>query len=317
MNEKLQVTTLGEALTVMDPASRGPLRHVDAFAKRVGGAELNVAVALSRLGHRAGWAGALGDDEFGREILAFLRGEGVDITGARLDPDAPTGLYFKERRALDRLRVYYYRAGSAASRAAFDDLDVDHLLSGEVLHLTGITPALSESCRDLTERLLAAAVERGIFVSFDANVRWRLFAERDPREVLEPLLAQADLLFLAEDEAELLLGGSDPESVRQARAELRAQTIVVHGSDGAFAADGTGTIRREAYGVDVVDTVGAGDAFVAGFLSGRLRGWQTGECLRLANACGACAVTVPGDVEGMPTEEEALSLLHDRPGTER
>src|SRR5215212_6481327 len=135
MSEPLQLTTLGEALVVMDPVSRGPLRHVSGFEKNLGGAELNVAVGLSRLGHRAGWAGGLGDDEFGREILAFARGEGVDVSQATLDPQAPTGLYFKERRALGQLRVYYYRAGSAASRMRFEDLDLDYLLSGSFLHL--------------------------------------------------------------------------------------------------------------------------------------------------------------------------------------
>ena len=317
MSEQLQATTLGEALIVMDPTSKGPLKHVDTFAKRVGGAELNVAVALARLGHRSGWAGALGEDEFGREILSFLRGEGVNISGASLDPGTPTGVYFKERRALGQLRVYYYRAGSAASRQRFEDLDVGYLLSGDVLHLTGITPALSESCRDLTERLMAAAVERDAFVSFDANVRWRLFKGRDPREVLGPLLACADLLFLSDEEAELFLGGSDPQAVQRAQEDMRAETIVVHAAGGAFAVQAGGTIEEAAYRVEVVDTVGAGDAFVAGFLSGRLRGWDLGECLRLANACGACAVTVPGDVEGMPTEEEALALLHNRRGMER
>lgn len=317
MSEQLQVTTLGEALIVLDPVSRGPLRHVDTFAKRVGGAELNVAVALARLGHRAGWAGSLGEDEFGQQILSFLRGEGVDVSGVRLDPEAPTGVYFKERRALDRLRVYYYRAGSAASRARFEDLDVDYLLAGDVLHLTGITPALSESCRDLTERLLSAADERGTFVSFDANVRFRLFEGRSPRDVLGPLLARADLLFLSDEEAELLLGGDDPDAVEQAREGLRAQTIVVHDAEGSFAVGERGVTRKAAYPVEAVDTVGAGDAFVAGFLAGRLRGWDIGKCLDMANTCGACAVTVPGDVASMPSENEALGLLHDRRERER
>jgi 2-dehydro-3-deoxygluconokinase len=175
MSKRVLVTTLGEAMIVMDPLSKGLLRHVDTFVKRVGGAELNVAVALSRLGHRAAWAGDLGDDEFGEEVRRFLRGEGVDVSGVGVNSEAPTGVYFKERRALDRLRVYYYRAGSAASKMGFEDLNMDYLLSGEVLHLTGITPALSESCRDLTERLIYEANERGVTVSFDANVRWRLF----------------------------------------------------------------------------------------------------------------------------------------------
>ena len=175
MVEPLEVITLGEALVVMDPLSAGPLRHVNRFEKHVGGAEHNVAVGLSRLGHRAGFAGSLGDDEFGREIVAFLRGEGVDVSRVELDAEAPTGLYFKERRALGQLRVYYYRAGSAASRTRFETLDLDYLLSGTFVHLTGITAALSENCRDLIERLILAANERGAKVSFDANVRLRLF----------------------------------------------------------------------------------------------------------------------------------------------
>ena len=317
MSEPLQLTTLGEALVVMDPVSRGPLRHVGGFEKNLGGAELNVAVGLSRLGHRAGWAGRLGDDEFGKEILAFASGEGVDVSRTSLDSEASTGLYFKEWRALGQLRVYYYRAGSAASRMRFDELDLQYLLSGEILHLTGITAALSESCHDLIERLLSAANERGVTVSFDVNVRRLLFEGRDPRKVLGPLATRADLLFLSDDEADLLFGGSDPDSLKEARRDIRAETVVVHHAKGAFAVEESGVSEKAAYPVDVVDTVGAGDAFVAGFLSGRLRGWSTEECLDMANACGACAVTVPGDLKGLPTAEEALALRRGRPGVER
>ena len=317
MSEPLQLTTLGEALVVMDPVSRGPLRHVSGFEKNLGGAELNVAVGLSRLGHKAGWAGRLGDDEFGKEILAFASGEGVDVSRTSLDSEASTGLYFKEWRALGQLRVYYYRAGSAASRMRFDELDLEYLLSGEILHLTGITAALSESCHDLIERLLSAANERGVRVSFDVNVRRLLFEGRDPRKVLGPLAARADLLFLSDDEADLLFGGSDPDSLKEARRDIRAETVVVHHAKGAFAVEESGVSEKAAYPVEVVDTVGAGDAFVAGFLSGRLRGWSTEECLDMANACGACAVTVPGDLKGLPTAEEALALRRGRPGVER
>jgi 2-dehydro-3-deoxygluconokinase len=317
MGEPLEVATLGEAMVVMDPLSAGPLRHVSRFEKHFGGAEHNVAVGLSRLGHRAGFAGNLGDDEFGHEILAFLRGEGVDVSRVNLDPEAPTGLYFKERRALGRLRVYYYRARSAASRMRFEQLDLDYLLSGAFVHLTGITAALSESCRELVERLILAANERGVTVSLDANVRWRLFDERDPRQILKPLVDRADLLFLSDEEAELLLGGTGGESIQRARREMRAKTVIVHRADGAFAAEDEGITEKAGYKVEVVDTVGAGDAFVAGFLCGRLRGWTTGECLQMANACGACAVTVPGDVKGLPTAEEALALLRGRTEVER
>jgi 2-dehydro-3-deoxygluconokinase len=317
MSEPLQLTTLGEALIVMDPLSKGPLRHVGTFEKRLGGAEFNVAVGLSRLGHRVGWAGWLGDDEFGEEILAFARGEGVDVSQARLDSGGPTGLYFKEWRALGRLRAYYYRAGSAASRMHSDGLDLEYLLSGEMLHLTGITAALSDSCHNLTERLISAANERGVTVSFDVNLRWLLFEGRDPREVLGPLAARADLLFLSDDEAKLLFGGSDPRTIRGVRGDLRADAVVVHGSGGAFAVEEGGVSEKTAYPVEVVDSVGAGDAFVAGFLSGRLRGWSMEDCLDMANACGACAVTVPGDLGGLPAAEEALALRRGRTVVER
>jgi 2-dehydro-3-deoxygluconokinase len=315
--EPLQVTTLGEVLVVMNPLSEGPLRHVARFEKHFGGAEFNAAIGLSRLGHQVGWAGGLGDDEFGREILAFARGEEIDVSRAILDPRAPTGLYFKERRALGRLRVYYYRAGSAASRMRFEDLDLDYLLSSTFLHLTGITTALSESCHDLIERLVLSANERNVSISFDANVRWRLFDGRDPRETLKPLVDRADLLFLSAEEAELLLGGSDGESIQRARQKMRAKTIVVHRADGAFAVVESGIAERPGYEVQVVDTVGAGDAFVAGFLAGRLRSWETDACLEMANACGACAVTVSGDVKGLPTDDEALALLRGSQEVER
>jgi 2-dehydro-3-deoxygluconokinase len=317
VSDQLDVLTLGEALVAMTPASTGPLRGVTDFSRHMGGAELNVAVGLARLGHRAGWAGALGDDEFGRGILAFLRSEAVEVAGARLDDSAPTGVYFKERRALGRLRVHYYRAGSAASRMRFADLDVEYLLSGRILHLTGITAALSDSCRELTQELVSAASERGVTVSFDANVRRLLFRERDPRAVLGPIVAGSDILFLSDDEADLLLGGHDPDSVEAARRRMGVATVVVHRAEGAFAVEDSGLSSRDAYSVDVVDVVGAGDAFVAGFLSARLEHEDTGECLDRANACGACAVTVPGDAEGLPSREDVLELQGRHFGIER
>lgn len=313
----LQVVTLGEAMVVMDPLSRGRLRHVNTFEKHVGGAELNVAVALGRLGHRSGWAGLLGDDEFGKQILSFTSGEEVDVSRAHLVPGATTGLYFKERGSLGQLKAYYYRTGSAASGMRFEELDLDYLLSGEVLHLTGITPTLSESCQDLVERLLKAANECGKLVSFDANVRWRLFRGRDPREVYEPLVERADLLFLSDEEAELLLGGSDPDTIRQSQKGMRAQAIILHEAAGGFVVGDDILVEKEGYTAEVVDAVGAGDAFVAGFLSGWLRRWTMEDCLGLANACGACAVSMPGDAESMPTEKEALGLLQEHPVVER
>jgi 2-dehydro-3-deoxygluconokinase len=194
---------------------------------------------------------------------------------------------------------------------------VERLLSAGILHLTGITPALSEPCADLSARLADAAVQRGTVLSVDANLRRRLLGERDPWTVLAPLLERADLLFVSGEEAAALFGGDDVDAVRAVLGGLRAQVIVVHDARGAYAVEHAGVTERPAFPVDVVDTVGAGDAFVAGFLSGRLRGWGLGDTLALANACGACAVSLPGDVESMPRAADALSLLEGRAGVER
>ena len=132
-----------------------------------------------------------------------------------------------------------------------------------------------------------------------------------------PLVEQAGLPFLSDEEAGCLLDASEPEDVLRAVEALRAETVVVHGAGGAFAVKSGDVVETAAYPVETVDTVGAGDAFVAGFLSGRLMGWDAGGCLELANACGACAVTVPGDAESMPFEEEALALVRGASGVER
>ena len=313
----MEVLTLGETMAVMNPFHAGPLRFVHNFEKRIGGAESNVAVGLNRLGHSSGWVGRVGDDEFGREVMAFVRGEGVDVSRVAVDPIAPTGLYFKERRGVSDVHTYYYRSDAAASRMSFEDLDLDYLLSGRFLHLTGITPALSDSCHDLIQRLLSAASKSETTVSFDVNIRWGLFNDRDPRKTLAPLAAMADIVFLSEEEAKFLFDGDDPFTIEKVLQSTRAQTIVVHQASGAFAVEEDGITERQAYPVEVVDTVGAGDAFVSGFLSGKLQGLPVEECLDIANACGACAVTVPGDVEGLPTAEEIFAFRNGHSGKER
>lgn len=325
-----EVTTVGEALAVLTPSSRGALRGVRGFESGVGGAEANVAVTLARLGHRAGWSGRLGDDELGAGIREFLRAEGVDISRTELDPEAPTGLYLKEFRARDALRVHYYRKGSAASRMSAGGADLDWLLSGEIVHLTGITAVLSEECHELVLRIAEEANRRGVDVCFDANVRHRLLEGRDPVETLIPFVRMADLVFLSDGEAGLLLDARGPEEVALATRELRAHTVVVHGAEGAFAVS-TQSGRPGIDGgseepeistasttpVTVVDPVGAGDAFVAGFLAGRLGGLDDRRCLELANACGGCAASLPGDAESMPYAEDLAAELGDEERSER
>ena len=312
----LDVVSFGEMLGAFTPATAGPLSGIRSFDKQVSGAEANVCVGLSRLGHRIGWCGRLGDDPIGHECLTTLRGEGVDTSRVAIDDQAPTGLYLKEFGALG-LRVYYYRTGSAASRSRYDDLDIDYLLSGRMLHLSGVTAQLSDECAVLVQRVMEAAVDRGVAISFDVNIRWGLVESRNPRDLLLPLARLADTLFLSSEEAETLFGSADPDVITTADPSFRASTVVVHDAAGAFAIHDAGLDRVPARTIQVRDVVGAGDAFAAGYLSGQLRGWPPAQSLRLAELCAACVVAVPGDQNGLPTERDALADLNMTPTHER
>ena len=314
----MDLVTVGEALGVFAPVPDGALRPGGTASFAVGGAELNVAIGLSRLGHRAGWVGRVGDDAAGRAIRAVLRAESVHDECVRTDPDAATGVYVKETVGLRGLRVSYHRSHSAATRMDIAGADFNYLLSGRILHLTGITPALSASVEELLHELLARATRRGVTVSFDANIRHQLCGGRPPMGFLEPFVSAADLLFFSATEAEELLGIDVVGDAVDRFATLRAKALVVHDASGAYAVDQDGVTTIVARPLQVVDPVGAGDAFVAGYLSGYLRGWPTLQCLRLAELCAAHVVTVVGDHDGFPTEPEAMAALGaTAPRTER
>src|ERR671934_1813319 len=169
MPDQLDVVTFGEVLALFAPTTAEPLRYARQFELRWGGAECNFAIALTRLGLRCGWQSLLGDDELGRLILQGARGEGVDVSRVRLVAGHPTGLYLKQFVA-GTTQVFYYRKGSAASTLGPEDLDLDYFKSARWLHLTGITPALSASCRAAVERAFELAADYSLSVSFDPNL---------------------------------------------------------------------------------------------------------------------------------------------------
>ena len=310
----LEAVTLGEPLGAIRALAGEPLGTPAGglLAAGVGGAELNIAVGLARLGHRVGFAGAIGDDPFGQLIMRTLREEGVDADMVTVDADAPTGLYLRGPAVLGARASHYFRTGSAGSRMTLDDLDLDRLLSARLLHLSGITAALSQNCRDLVDELITRAQDKGVVVSFDANVRMRLPGDRrHAAEVLVPLARRADLLFIGNAEAALLLGedsgdGFDPQTALDG---LRAAQVIVHDELGASAITRTGFAAVMAREVPVIDTVGAGDALAAGYLSGWLRGWHPEDSLRLGEYAAACVLSTSGDHDGFPSFEQATADL--------
>ena len=309
------LVTLGETMASFAATGIGPLRHQPTMHLHIGGAESNVAISVTRLGGRATWIGRVGEDELGDLVLAQLRGEGVDVRHAVVDPGAPTGLMVKSRRTSTVGRVAYYRRGSAGSRLEPADLPIDTLRAAGVLHVTGITPALSPSARAATFAAVEEARAAGVPVSLDVNHRAALWTSDEAGPVLAELAARADVLFAGDDEAGLLGAAGDPEAIVKALSAYGpAQVVLKLGARGALAAVDSELVRVAAHPVVAVDTVGAGDAFVGGYLAELLLGADVETRLRTATACGAFAVTVPGDWEGLPTRRD-LQLLSTPEGT--
>ncbi|WP_425470984.1 sugar kinase [Streptomyces armeniacus] len=351
----VDVVCLGESMVTFLPSRPGRLADVPAFERAIGGAESNVACTLAGAGHSTRWVSRVGADGFGDHLVRTIAAAGVDTGAVQRDPHRPTGVYFRtdgERATTagqpaavqpavqSTAEVAYYRAGSAASAMAPGTVDLDAARSGRILHLTGITAALSADCLALT-RTLTAPYEGRPLVSFDVNYRvglWR--SPADPRVLLE-LARGCDLVFVGEDEAEAAWGVTGgPDALRAALPE--PETLVVkHGAEGATAfvrevapergggaagdgaperdaahgsgaADGRAPDRRvrvPALRVDVVASVGAGDAFAAGFLSATLRGLPLRDRLRHGHLLAAAALTVPGDLAEPPARDAADRLV--------
>jgi 2-dehydro-3-deoxygluconokinase len=321
-----EVITLGECLASLLASTPGSLAEATSFERHVAGAEANVAVGLVRLGHTVGFIGRIGDDGFGAAIVRKLRGEGVDVAHLVRDP-APTGVMFRERRLLGASEVVYHRSGSAGSRLAVDDVERaandGAFASARWLHLTGITPALSATARAAAIRARDLARAAGLTVSLDVNLRRRLWPDEQAAPVLRELATGVDVVLGSDDELALLTGldpDAAPEELVAAVTRLGPSTAVVKlGADGALALEAGATpILEPAITVrTVIDPVGAGDAFCAGFVAGRLDGTDLATALRMGNGCGALAVAVSGDQAGLPDRTELARLLGGGPDTLR
>ncbi|RKN40526.1 sugar kinase [Streptomyces hoynatensis] len=299
--------------------AEGPLAVGGGARLTLAGAEANVAVGLARLGHRARWAGRLGADEPGRVALRALRGEGVDVAHATLDPGAPTGAMLREARVADLARVHYWRAGSAASRQRPEDLAPALAAGARMLHLTGITAALGEGPLACVREAARHGHAHGWTVVLDVNHRTRLWPAEAAAAALRPLLPHVDVLIASEDELPLVAGpeaAAEEEQVASLLGSGVREVLITRGGRGAdrYAREAPGGVHAAAPAVPVRDVVGAGDAFCAGYLSGLLDGLGPAERLARATTCGAFAVATSGDWEGLPHRDE-LPLLHTPPGT--
>jgi 2-dehydro-3-deoxygluconokinase/2-dehydro-3-deoxygalactonokinase len=302
------VVTLGESLIQLNAVTRGPLRHVTLFERHVAGAETTVAVCVRRQGLSSGLITRVGDDEFGKCILNWVRGEGVDTSQIRVDTEAPTGIYFVQRGfpIPSESKMFYYRKGSAGSRISPSDVDPDYLGAAKLFHTTGITPALSETALEATRKALEISISNNLIVSFDTNIRPVLWGSiNNAVRVLTPIIEKVDILFTDPRDASILLNVQDVDQMIDGFLKFGVETVVLKmGRKGAIAANRREKVSVQALEVYVEDPIGAGDAFAGTFITSRLKGRSLEESLKRAVIAGSLVVTVRGDEECLPSEEE-------------
>lgn len=312
MQQAVDVLTVGEAMALLVAQQPGALATVSHFARTCAGAELNVATGLSRLGWRVGYVSRVGADPFGDYLLATLDSEGIDRRHVRVDARYPTGSMLKSCEPHGRdPQIAYFRQGSAASHMGTEDAPVD-LMGARWLHLTGISVALSDSVRALVELLVLQARAAGTVVSFDPNLRPRLWSS--PKAMVSGLNAwavQADLVMPGLSEGQQLTGLATAQDIASWYLDKGVRQVVIKlGPQGAYVASAAGRRMVSGFAVPhVVDTVGAGDGFAVGVLSALLDGLSLEDAALRGNAIGARVVQFVGDSEGLPNPEQLRQAL--------
>lgn len=301
--------TAGESLALIYTRNTGGLDVLSEAAVSYGGAESNVAIAAARLDADAAWIGRIGDDAFGRRIVRSIRGEGIAVHGV-VDPSAPTALMVKDRPALGRTRVVYYRSGNAGSRLHVDDLPRPELEAAEIFHFTGISLALSDLMAQTVLTAARIVRESGGTVSFDLNHRSTMWSTEAAAPAFREAIALSDIVFAGDDEAAIAVGNGSVDELAQRITALGPDEVVIKlGDRGAYARQGDAIVEQGAFPVEVADTVGAGDAFVGAYLAEHLAGLDLEGRTRTAAAAGACACRGDGDWEMMPTRRDIAELM--------
>lgn len=304
--------TFGESMGLFAASRTGRFGRDRGFTLGLGGAESNVAVGAARLGVPVTWFGRVGSDATGDLIQRLLVAEGIDTVAVR-DPGF-TGLMVKHERFVGASHVDYHRSDSAGSRLSPADIPVEKVRTAGILHATGITPALSSSARAAVFQAVEVAREAGVAVSVDVNFRRKLWSPSEAAPVLRDLISRTDIVFAGRDEVDVVTGEVSTDAADAASHLSRwcgGEVVVKDGARGCAAlVDGT-PYQLPAVLVTVVDPVGAGDAFVAGYLADRLAAADVPTRLSTAVRCGGLAVSVPGDCENLPFRADLANLDGD------
>ena len=307
----MDVITIGDGMIAMCPKQKGPIIFSNTFERKIGGAELNVAIGCSRLGLKSGWISRLGNDDFGKYILKTVRGEDVDTSEVKLVDEYPTSVYFREVLSDGSSRSFYYREKSPTSTMKSEELNEEYFKSAKILHITGVFPSINKNNQKVILEAVKLAKKFNLIVSFDPNIRLKMWTKEEAKSFIEKLLPSVDILLIGDEEIEILLGDTTIEDAIKTFHNYGIEKVIVKkGAKGAIGSDGKNTYYVEAIKPKaLVDTVGAGDGFAAGFLTALLKDETLEDCVRFANAVGSLVVGVEGDNEGLPYYDDVLVHL--------
>lgn len=313
---EIEILSFGETMAMFVAEQTGDLARVGHFHKRIAGADSNVAIGLARLGFKVNWLSRVGADSLGRFVIDTLQGEGLRCAYVDIDPACPTGFQLKSQEDQGQdPQVEYFRRGSAASHLSVADIRPE-LLKAHHLHATGIPPALSASARELSFELMTRMAAAGRSVSFDPNLRPSLWpSEKQMIEDINALAALAHWVLPGLGEGRLLTGYQEPRDIAAFYLDQGAAVVAIKlGADGAYYR----TQRDEGFVAavavpDVVDTVGAGDAFAVGLVSALLENHSVAQAVARGNWIGAQAVQNRGDMEGLPSREQLIAARRPEP----
>jgi 2-dehydro-3-deoxygluconokinase len=308
-----EILSIGEPMAEFCASDVGHLGEVTRFVRGWGGDTSNFIVAVARLGGKAGYICRLGGDSFGKSFLDLWEMEGVDASRVAVEPTGFTAVYFISLMGGGGHDFTYYRAGAAASRYTSDDLDHEYLAGAKALHNSGITLAVSESLREASLLAMKEAKDRGALVSFDINMRPKLWPTPLAKRSCEEAFSLSDIVFASMEDMKTLYGIDEPTEAAEKLRSLGVGTVVVkHGGAGCLVSSGGEVFTSPGFKVDVRDTTGSGDAFDGAFVLATLEGWEVRRAASFANAVGALTATGLGAVAPIPTREQALQLMREQ-----
>ncbi len=308
-----EIILIGEPMAMFTAEDIGNLENIEKFTRSLAGAEVNVGIGLKRLGYDVSYVTKLGEDPFGRYIKNTLNVEGIDTSCISFNKNYPTGFLLKGKTDAGDPEVVYYRKGSAASNITPEDIKNIDLIGVRHIHITGIFPALSPSCKAATYELIKSAKEKNLPITFDPNLRPTLWSSKDEMiEVINDIASKCDIILPGIAEGLILTGSDNPSEISDFYINLGAKAVIVKtGAKGAFVKSKEESFFVPGFKVEkVIDTVGAGDGFAVGIISGLLENISLKDAVTRANAIGSLQVTTPGDNDGLPTREELELYLN-------